>query len=230
MNEVDQATDLYDLFGETSTCVVCQDEIQEGERVRAIQKCSHIFHAACIEPWLLRKRECPLCRVSIGSPPPVSTGEQVEPIVTHLQNLLAQNPTTRFTVPPSQNTLQNIAAILDRFLVDSSDMARRRTFLTFCLIDGILRKYTTAGAYTPHRETIRGILNSYQIEDTRPMPIDLSNFTTLKRARDTMRDKCVHLLSYTGSPRTFRNRTEIRSMNEKIQTHSPAPFLTHWLG
>lgn len=49
-------------------CAVCQEELGEGEDV-ACMPCptSHVFHAACLLPWLDRSRFCPLCW--FGLPP-----------------------------------------------------------------------------------------------------------------------------------------------------------------
>jgi hypothetical protein len=41
------------------TCSICVDEIEEFERVLS---CNHVFHHACIEEWLQKKQECPLCQ------------------------------------------------------------------------------------------------------------------------------------------------------------------------
>lgn len=46
-------------------CVVCQDEIRPGDRVRPLPQCNHVFHAACLEHWARTMREatrCPTCR------------------------------------------------------------------------------------------------------------------------------------------------------------------------
>jgi len=59
------ATELFDLFGETGYCTICQDELIEGERIRAITECQHMFHAKCVDEWFRRKPECPLCRTEV---------------------------------------------------------------------------------------------------------------------------------------------------------------------
>jgi len=46
-------------------CTVCQEEIKSGETVRPMPKCSHVFHAACLEQWAKMQHEatrCPTCR------------------------------------------------------------------------------------------------------------------------------------------------------------------------
>ncbi|KAG0531106.1 hypothetical protein BDA96_05G245300 [Sorghum bicolor] len=44
------------------TCSVCLSELVDGEKVRVLTACMHYFHATCVEAWLHRKANCPLCR------------------------------------------------------------------------------------------------------------------------------------------------------------------------
>ena len=46
---------------EADVCAVCLSELSEGERVRRLPKCCHVFHVACIDSWLERRARCPLC-------------------------------------------------------------------------------------------------------------------------------------------------------------------------
>ncbi|XP_071385059.1 E3 ubiquitin-protein ligase RNF128-like [Centroberyx affinis] len=46
------------------TCAVCIDGYKAGEAVTVLT-CGHIFHKVCIEPWLLEKRTCPMCKCDI---------------------------------------------------------------------------------------------------------------------------------------------------------------------
>ena len=43
---------------------VCLDVYKIGEAMR-ILPCSHRFHKACIDQWLLDKRTCPMCKMDI---------------------------------------------------------------------------------------------------------------------------------------------------------------------
>ncbi len=44
------------------TCPVCLCEFEDGEEVRLLPHCGHIFHDDCIMPWLTgKKNTCPLC-------------------------------------------------------------------------------------------------------------------------------------------------------------------------
>lgn len=48
-------------FGQ-DTCAICLDGYENDNRVRVLG-CEHVFHTACIDPWLRRGRPtCPLCQ------------------------------------------------------------------------------------------------------------------------------------------------------------------------
>lgn len=59
---MDSISDLYDLFGETAFCNICLDECSEGQRVRNLNKCNHVFHIKCIDTWFIQNKSCPVCR------------------------------------------------------------------------------------------------------------------------------------------------------------------------
>jgi hypothetical protein len=44
-------------------CSICIAEFEEGEGLRQL-KCSHFFHADCIDEWLSKVDACPLCKSS----------------------------------------------------------------------------------------------------------------------------------------------------------------------
>ncbi|PUZ56991.1 hypothetical protein GQ55_5G392800 [Panicum hallii var. hallii] len=52
--------------GAGSECAVCIAELQDGDEARALPRCGHRFHAACVDAWLRRRHStCPLCRASV---------------------------------------------------------------------------------------------------------------------------------------------------------------------
>ncbi|KFP85813.1 E3 ubiquitin-protein ligase RNF128, partial [Acanthisitta chloris] len=78
------------------SCVVCFEQYKPNDVIR-ILTCNHSFHKTCIDPWLLERGTCPLCKCDIlkvlgvemdvgaGSEPvqaPGSTGQRSLPTVT----------------------------------------------------------------------------------------------------------------------------------------------------
>jgi len=43
-------------------CSICLNEVEADENVRHLPTCHHTFHKACIDLWLLRSTDCPLCK------------------------------------------------------------------------------------------------------------------------------------------------------------------------
>lgn len=70
---IDSASSLRTLEADTDTqCSICQDTMLQGEQIRTLRACSHEFHHACIDNWLLRRSVlCPMCRHDIreNNPP-----------------------------------------------------------------------------------------------------------------------------------------------------------------
>jgi len=46
-------------------CPICLEDFREGEDVRRINSCEHVFHPHCIERWLSNHINCPYCRNDI---------------------------------------------------------------------------------------------------------------------------------------------------------------------
>ncbi|MCD7464048.1 hypothetical protein HAX54_051967 [Datura stramonium] len=49
---------------ESEICAICQSEFKHEEDIGALQ-CGHEYHIDCIKQWLLRKKDCPMCRASV---------------------------------------------------------------------------------------------------------------------------------------------------------------------
>lgn len=43
-------------------CPICLYDIKPGDMIRQLGSCSHSFHRSCIDLWLLRHADCPLCK------------------------------------------------------------------------------------------------------------------------------------------------------------------------
>eukprot|EP00250_Pteridium_aquilinum_P004244 c1446_g1_i1 orf=43-552(+) len=63
-----ESVDEGDVGG-SQACAVCLSEMRNGEEVRRMRHCRHLFHTPCIDSWLLcKQRTCPLCRASLLAP------------------------------------------------------------------------------------------------------------------------------------------------------------------
>lgn len=66
-------------------CAVCLGAVREGEMVRRLPACEHVYHADCIDRWLAAHRTCPLCRRELdpgklaAGAPPAPAQQQVDP-------------------------------------------------------------------------------------------------------------------------------------------------------
>ena len=55
-------------------CAVCLEPLAQGaDRLRGSPRCSHFFHAACVQAWQDEKKTCPTCRASPPGTLPPST-------------------------------------------------------------------------------------------------------------------------------------------------------------
>jgi len=48
-------------------CAICITALRPGETVRLLPACGHAFHRSCVDLWLLRRADCPLCKRSVRS-------------------------------------------------------------------------------------------------------------------------------------------------------------------
>merc|ERR1719174_2585443 len=51
--------------GEDTECPICLHALKSGDTVRQLDICGHLFHRSCIDLWLLRSSDCPLCKRSV---------------------------------------------------------------------------------------------------------------------------------------------------------------------
>ena len=49
---------------EKNICPICLDGYDIGSEIR-VMNCSHGYHKACIDEWLMMKPTCPTCRAPI---------------------------------------------------------------------------------------------------------------------------------------------------------------------
>jgi len=54
-------------LGEDYECSICLNHIEPDDSARKLCGCGHAFHRACIDLWLLRSSECPLCKQNVNA-------------------------------------------------------------------------------------------------------------------------------------------------------------------
>ncbi|CAK9183900.1 unnamed protein product, partial [Ilex paraguariensis] len=63
---------LHKGFADTSGCSICLADYVDANMLRQLPDCGHLFHPACIDPWLRLHPTCPICRNS-PVPTPLAT-------------------------------------------------------------------------------------------------------------------------------------------------------------
>ncbi|XP_078178396.1 RING-H2 finger protein ATL70-like [Carex rostrata] len=59
-------------------CSICLVDYKDGEVLRSMPGCSHLFHVQCVDTWLKSRPTCPVCRTSpLNSPVPTPLAEVV---------------------------------------------------------------------------------------------------------------------------------------------------------
>ncbi len=72
------------MTDEPLTCVICHEAMEPYHTVVQPRRCTHTFHAICINVWLANHRSCPLCRrrISLSTQMPWRTLFAVALVVT----------------------------------------------------------------------------------------------------------------------------------------------------
>nr|AFK47405.1 unknown [Lotus japonicus] len=48
----------------SSCCSICLGDYKEADTLRMLPDCGHVYHLACVDPWLKLHSTCPICRKS----------------------------------------------------------------------------------------------------------------------------------------------------------------------
>lgn len=75
-------------------CAICIDSLEPDDDIRALS-CHHVFHSACVTPWLTTRRAlCPLCKTDFFVPSPSDAAAQV---AASLAEARVRRPSTAVT-------------------------------------------------------------------------------------------------------------------------------------
>ena len=62
---VEASQAMEGLLNKQALCAICKGQFAGGEKCRRLRVCGHVYHAECVDPWLWRKKICPLCRADV---------------------------------------------------------------------------------------------------------------------------------------------------------------------
>lgn len=175
MTALDTGTDLFDLFGQEGTCTICMESLREGERVRALRGCEHLFHQACVEPWLLSRGTCPMCRATVVSvqDAPAALSSTTNALETLQGAILSLNPGTGVGV---RGILEQIQTLLTQ---TRTELSSRTAALTYALGIGIAARFTTAATFNAVKTELRTRYENgeFQFEGITPHPLIFTSRT-----------------------------------------------------
>ncbi|TVU44699.1 hypothetical protein EJB05_04149, partial [Eragrostis curvula] len=80
--------------GTTCTCCsICLDNYGDGDVLRMLPECGHLFHRECVDPWLRHHATCPVCRTSpLPSPMPTPLAEVTPLAMARILNAQGSAP------------------------------------------------------------------------------------------------------------------------------------------
>jgi hypothetical protein len=220
MTALETGTELFDLFGQEGSCSICMEDLVEGERVRAVRGCQHLFHAACVEPWLLSHGTCPMCRsatVAVQSAPAAlsSTVEALQAVEAAFQ-----------TIPPDHTGLaQEITTQIQLLLEQAHGALRvRRHLLTYCVGHGIFSRFATPALFNSVRTQLQADLSGFEFEGIKMFPLNTNSLTAFTASvRASYRELRE---TYTGS---VMHNPEFVALEERLHAARPvSQFLQNY--
>eukprot|EP00471_Norrisiella_sphaerica_P007069 CAMPEP_0184491030 /NCGR_PEP_ID=MMETSP0113_2-20130426/19470_1 /TAXON_ID=91329 /ORGANISM="Norrisiella sphaerica, Strain BC52" /LENGTH=218 /DNA_ID=CAMNT_0026875215 /DNA_START=209 /DNA_END=865 /DNA_ORIENTATION=+ len=71
LEKKDLVQKLQEAGSSSETCAICTEEYEDGDLLRILPKCKHMFHIACIDKWLYQSSDysrpvsCPMCNTQL---------------------------------------------------------------------------------------------------------------------------------------------------------------------
>jgi hypothetical protein len=117
--------------GEEFLCAICHDALHAASGDILRLPCSHLFHGACMRPWLARSRTCPTCRYSLRLTSAAPVGEA-----------------SAAAAAAAEPAALVLARLLARIWQEQDDRAASRTAVSF-RVSGLHHRISTAAAAPP---------------------------------------------------------------------------------
>lgn len=234
---LDAVTELFDLFGETGYCSICQENLSEGERVRAIQRCQHTFHSACVDPWLETHGDCPLCRAAVIAPSGRSqhivgeANQSIRTLYSTIHDTIRTLPigiASTITVSHIMNQIEQLIAQTANAEEQPVSQERDRYILSYCIANGVVKKYRGATHFNPNRHTVRLLLNAFALENLRPFPIECDTFAAIERSRSAFQSELCRRLELQNSGTVLRRDVAIQRMRDRLANTDTEFIRDHW--
>jgi hypothetical protein len=179
-----------------SSCAICLSTT-ENRPVRMIRACQHSFHAECLDEWLTRKAECPLCR-----------GELPSLVQATRQRALLEQ-------------VQELIGLLQR------DLNLTRSILTYLVVGDLLQRFPSSlgrGGLREAGEEIRAALEGIIVNEVRPFPIALESRYSLQRQQRTLRSTLAEQLGCHAA--NVHRHERVRRIREQVDlAHLLPPLL-----
>ncbi|KAJ3706658.1 hypothetical protein LUZ61_010363 [Rhynchospora tenuis] len=89
-------------YKDNAQCSICLGDYEEKEMLRVIPSCHHNFHLVCIDSWLQKQGNCPICRLPLKDifEGKHATASSPTPVMSQTNSNILETPTD-----PSANQL-----------------------------------------------------------------------------------------------------------------------------
>ena len=72
-----------------SSCVICIEEYERGERCLVMPGCAHMFHRQCMRKWLRQGNPtCPICRATLLLAPAAAAAAEEERRISTAEDMV----------------------------------------------------------------------------------------------------------------------------------------------
>nr|AHB08887.1 RING-H2 finger protein ATL2J [Suaeda glauca] len=66
-NSIELVATSNETLGKDVECPICLSIFVQGEELKQLKICKHMFHTSCIDKWLSTHCNCPVCRGFVGN-------------------------------------------------------------------------------------------------------------------------------------------------------------------